>query len=91
MKEKTDGVKRRKYDASFREEVVKMVLNGRPVSEVAQSPGIGENLIYRWKSLCTGRLIREAIQLISCSLKGAIHTLLISSYSKPSVIMMAPK
>jgi transposase len=50
MKEKTDGVKRRKYDASFREEVVKMVLNGRPVGEVAQSLGIGENLVYRWKS-----------------------------------------
>jgi len=27
-----------------------MVLNGRPVSEVAQSLGVGENLIYRWKS-----------------------------------------
>jgi len=27
-----------------------MVFNGRPVSEVAQSPGIGDNLIYRWKS-----------------------------------------
>ena len=27
-----------------------MVFNGRPVSQVAQSLGIGENLIYRWKS-----------------------------------------
>ena len=26
-----------------------MVLNGRPVGEVAQSLGIGENLIYQWK------------------------------------------
>lgn len=53
MKEKTTaggGAKRRKYDASFREEVMRMVLNGRPVSEVAQSLGIGENLIYKWKS-----------------------------------------
>lgn len=50
MREKTDGVKRRKYDASFREEVVRMVLSGRPVGEVAQSLGIGENLVYRWKS-----------------------------------------
>ena len=50
MKEKVSSGKRRKYDASFREEVVKMVLSGRPVTEVAQSLGIGENLIYRWKS-----------------------------------------
>jgi transposase len=50
MKEKSEGVKHRKYDASFREEVVKMVLSGRPVGEVAQSLGIGENLIYRRKS-----------------------------------------
>ena len=27
-----------------------MVLNGRPVSEVARSLGVGENLIYKWKS-----------------------------------------
>ena len=26
-----------------------MVLNGWPVGEVAQCPGIGENLIYQWK------------------------------------------
>ena len=50
MKEKSTGAKRRKYDASFREEVVRMVLSGRPVTEVAQSLGIGENLIYKWKS-----------------------------------------
>jgi len=50
MKEKSTGAKRRKYDASFKEEVLKMVFNGRAVSEVAQSLGVGENLIYRWKS-----------------------------------------
>ena len=54
MKEKNTaaggGVKRRKYDTSFKQEVLQMVLNGRPVSEVAQSLGIGENIIYRWKS-----------------------------------------
>src|SRR3954467_1340201 len=44
------GVKRRKYDASFKQEVLQMIYNGRPLSEVAQSLGIGENIIYRWKS-----------------------------------------
>jgi transposase len=51
MKEKnTVGVKRRKYDTSFKQEVLQMIYHGRPVSEVAQSLGIGENIIYRWKS-----------------------------------------
>jgi transposase len=50
MKEKSTGVKRRKYDASFKEEVLRMVAAGRPVTEVAQRLGIGENLVYKWKS-----------------------------------------
>ena len=50
MQQKTTGAKRRKYDASFKEEVLKMIHNGRSASEVAQSLGIGENLIYKWKS-----------------------------------------
>jgi len=36
------GVKRRKYDASFKQEVLQMIYNGRPLSEVAQSLGIGK-------------------------------------------------
>ena len=49
MKEKSTGVKRRKYDGSFKQEVLSVVSNGRPVSEVAQRLGTGENLLYRWK------------------------------------------
>jgi|SRR5215831_11653364 len=40
---------RRKYDASFKAEVVKMIASGRSVPDIAHSLGIGENLIYRWK------------------------------------------
>lgn len=50
MKEQIKQAQRRKYDAAFKQEVVKMVINGRSAKEVAQSLGIGENLIYRWKS-----------------------------------------
>ena len=50
MEPKGVGQKRRNYNATFKEEVLKMVQNGRPVPEVAQSLGISENLIYRWKS-----------------------------------------
>ncbi len=47
---------RRKYDKEFKEEVLKMVLNGRPVREVSESLGIGENIIYRWKNQAGGTL-----------------------------------
>ncbi len=50
MKEQTTKVKRRKYDATFKQEVLQMIVNGRSVKSVAESLGIGENLIYRWES-----------------------------------------
>jgi transposase len=40
---------RRKYDDSFKEDVLKMVMSGRPVSEISEALGISENLIYTWK------------------------------------------
>ena len=40
----------KKYDADFKVQVLKMVENGKPFTEVAQALGIGENLIYRWKN-----------------------------------------
>jgi transposase len=43
-------LKRRKYNATFKKEVLKVVSTSRPVYEVAQSSGIGENLIYKGKS-----------------------------------------
>ncbi len=50
MTEKTSSKKRRKYDADFQAEVLKMVASGKPVSQISQALGIGENIIYRWKS-----------------------------------------
>ena len=50
MKEKHVKSSRRKYDATFKKEVLQMVESGRPVSDVARSLGVGENLLYRWKS-----------------------------------------
>ena len=51
MKEKKEQNQRRKYDADFKKEVLNMVYHGRAVREIAQSLGISENLVYRWKSL----------------------------------------
>lgn len=39
---------RRKYDADFKKEVIKMIESGRSVPDVAQSLGIGTNVIYYW-------------------------------------------
>ena len=39
---------RRKYDSSFKEDVIKMVASGRPVPEVSKALGISPTLIYRW-------------------------------------------
>ncbi len=50
MAEKTSSKKRRKYDTDFKAEVLKLVASGKPVTEIAQSLGVGENIIYRWKS-----------------------------------------
>jgi transposase len=40
---------RRKYDADFKAQVLKMVANGQPVAQIAQALQIGEALVYRWK------------------------------------------
>ena len=54
MKRNKSGIHRRKYDAEFKEEVIKMALNGRPVREISESLGISESLIHKWKSRYTG-------------------------------------
>lgn len=40
----------RKYGAEFKSEALRLVASGRRVSEVAQQLGIGENLLYKWRS-----------------------------------------
>lgn len=40
----------RKYDNDFKTEALKLVRSGRSVSDVARSLGIGENLLYKWRS-----------------------------------------
>ena len=48
MDPKKSKENRRRYDADFKNEVLKMVESGRSVPEIAQSLGIGGNLIYYW-------------------------------------------
>lgn len=49
MESKKPQRTRRKYDASFKAEAVKMIVSGRSVPDIARSLGVGENLVYRWK------------------------------------------
>ncbi|MGL6269396.1 MAG: transposase [Chitinophagaceae bacterium] len=39
---------RRKYDASFKEDVIKMISAGRPVAELSAALGVSDSLIRRW-------------------------------------------
>lgn len=48
MESKSVKSTRRKYDADFKKEVIRMIELGRTVPDVAQSLGIGTNLIYYW-------------------------------------------
>jgi len=48
MESKSVKSARRKYDADFKKEVIRMIESGRTVPDVAQSLGIGTNLIYYW-------------------------------------------
>ncbi len=42
---------RRKYDADFKTEVLKMLASGQTPAYIANALGISENIIYRWKSV----------------------------------------
>lgn len=51
MKTKKEVKRRyRKYDAAFKSEAMNQMKNGRGVRELASSLGVGEALLYRWKS-----------------------------------------
>lgn len=74
MKEKAVSTKRRKYDSAFKEEVLNMVSLGRQVSNVAHALGIGENLIYKWKSRASGKA-KHPVRVVEADTPGieALH------------------
>ncbi|WP_420150918.1 transposase [Spirosoma sp.] len=55
MQPKNKHPKRRKYDATFKDDVLKMIANGQSVAYVAQALGISEALIYKWKQRIKGK------------------------------------
>ena len=55
MEEKKKKLLRRKYDAEFKAEVLRMVASGQAVAYVSKALGVSENLIYRWKQKTEGK------------------------------------
>ena len=51
MQPKNTPKTRRKYDADFKAEVLKMLASGQTAAYVAKALGVSENLIYRWKTM----------------------------------------
>lgn len=51
MQPKKASKTRRKYDADFKAEVLKMLDSGQTATYVANALGVSENLIYRWRSV----------------------------------------
>jgi transposase len=65
MEEKKKVQSRRKYDAEFKAEVLKMVANGQAVGYISKALGVSENLIYRWKQRTEGK--EKAVCPADCS------------------------
>ena len=49
MKQKATTVTRRKYDEEFKQQALLMVRNGQSARSVADSLGISETILYKWK------------------------------------------
>ncbi len=45
----------RKYDENFKREAVRQIKEGRSLKQLATSLGVSEGLLYRWKSLDSGK------------------------------------
>jgi transposase len=59
MAQKTVKRSRRKYDAEFKREVLKMIESGRSVTDISEALGIGNNLVYAWKRQSGKKAINE--------------------------------
>ncbi|TKT84872.1 transposase [Dyadobacter frigoris] len=51
MKDEKKSKQRRNYEPDFKAEILKMIISGKKVSEISETFGIAENLLYRWCSL----------------------------------------
>lgn len=54
-KQKETGKKYRKYDSSFKTDVIAQINAGRSVRDLSQRLGVSESLIYKWKASISGK------------------------------------
>ena len=64
MEPKKTVKKRRKYDADFKAEVLKMLASGQSAARISEKPGMGENLVYRWKKEAGGQKVTPTPDLL---------------------------
>jgi len=62
MEQKAVKVSRRKYDAEFKKEVLRMIELGRSIPDVSQALGIGYNLIYSWIRRSGKKAVKDKIE-----------------------------
>jgi len=53
MNNRKKGKTRRSYESDFKQELVRMLISGKSASELSETFGIAENLLYRWKRMAT--------------------------------------
>jgi len=53
MDNRKKGKTRRSYESDFKQELVRMLISGKSASELSETFGITENLLYRWKRMAT--------------------------------------
>jgi transposase len=75
METKKTVKKRRKYDADFKAEVLKMLACGQSATRISEKLGMGENLIYRWKKEANGQKTEKAMPLEVTPLLERIESL----------------
>ena len=66
---------RRKYDAEFKDDVLKMVFSGRPVQEIASSLGINVSMIHKWRAQHTDAhgLSQPPMPIVVPAVSGVEH------------------
>jgi transposase len=64
---------RRKYDEDFKLQALKMIDSGQSVRSVAQSLGVSENLLHKWKQTKHGKM--TALEEENAGLKAKLRQL----------------
>ena len=66
----TTGTKtRRKYDDAFKQQALQMLRLGQSVPAIAQTLGIGESLLYKWKQAARPSAVDQEVAQLRHQLK----------------------